>query len=583
MVELRRTRRRLSIAVLLTFAIVALFVVRLVDFQVVRAAELNEASHGKRAVSQTIYAPRGDIVDTNGVVLADSVTRYDITASPRHANAFNRRADVGTTQKVSVFDALTEISEISGADINKLMTAISSDPESNFTYLVKGVDTAKYRAIRDLGIPWVYVETVPKRTYPNGSVAGNIVGFVGTDGPQNGIEVTENDCLEPTKGVSTYEQGADGVRLPGSTVVSTEAVPGGTITLTIDSDLQWSVQQTIAEQAIAIGAESAMAVVVRVSDGHLMAAADWPSVDPNDRDGLDPAFLGARMFTYNFEPGSILKAMTAAMAVDQGTASANTKVTVPSRWETPEGSVIRDATNHGEYRLTLPGVLAESSNVGISKVASELANAVRYDYLRKFGFGEETAVGFQGEEKGLLASSWDSQQKYDIAYGQGVSVTLAQMASAYQALANGGVRMPLTVVESCTLPDGTVLRPEASQGVRVVSESAAQQTVDMLQSVVTNGQLSSVLSIPGYNVAAKTGTGEVAEGGVYTNERIVSVAGIAPADNPEYVVIVTIVKPDIMKTSYAAAPVFQEIMARVLKTYRVPLSIKPAPNLPTTW
>lgn len=583
MVELRRTRRRLSIAVLLTFAIVALFVVRLVDFQVVRAAELNEASHGKRAVSQTIDAPRGDIVDTNGVVLADSVTRYNITASPRHANAFDRRGDDGRTAEVSVFDALTEISEISGADINTLMTAVTADRESNFTYLVKGVDTAQYRAIRELGIPWVYVESVPKRTYPNGAVAGNIVGFVGTDGPQNGIEITEDDCLRPTKGVSTYEQGADGVRLPGSTVVTTEAVPGGTISLTIDLDLQWFVQQAIAEQAIAIGAESAMAAVVRVSDGHLMAAADWPSVDSNDRNGVDPAFLGARLFSYNFEPGSILKAMTAAMAIDQGTAGTGTKLTVPARWQTPEGGLVRDALGHADSQLTLAGVLEQSSNVGISMVASELGNAVRYDYLRKFGFGEQTAVEFQGEGYGLLASSWNDQQKYDIAYGQGISVTLAQIVSAYQAIANGGVRMPLTLVESCTLADGTVVKPEASDGVRVVSEKAANLTVDMLQSVVTKGQLGSVLSVPGYNVAAKTGTGEVAEGGVYTNQRIVSVAGIAPADNPEYVVIVTIVKPDIMKTSYAAAPVFQEIMARVLKTYRVPLSTKPAPNLPTTW
>ena len=157
------------------------------------------------------------------------------------------------------------------------------------------------------------------------------------------------------------------------------------------------------------------------------------------------------------------------------------------------------------------------------------------------------------------------------------------MLSAYQAIANGGVRKPLTLVESCTEPDGTVTDVPSTQGTRVVSAQAAKTTVNMLESVVTGGWLSSQLSIPGYRIAAKTGTGEVAANGVYTSDRIVSVAGIAPADNPEYVVIVTYVKPHIMKSSAAAAPTFRKIMSQVLKTYRVPPSTKPAPGFPTTW
>ena len=162
-------------------------------------------------------------------------------------------------------------------------------------------------------------------------------------------------------------------------------------------------------------------------------------------------------------------------------------------------------------------------------------------------------------------------------------MSAAQLASAYQAIANGGVRMPLTLIESCTRPDGTVVIPGRPEPVRVVSEASAKLTIDMLQSVVTDGGLSSTFTIPGYLVAAKTGTGEVAGPGGYTNERIVSVAGIAPADNPEYVVVVTLVKPTTVKTSWAAAPPFATIMTQVLGHYRVPLSTAKAPRLPTTW
>lgn len=579
----RSASRRLSLAVLLTFAIVSVFVVRLVDLQVVRADELNEASHDKRALEVITRAERGTIVDANGVVLADSVTRYDITIDPKSAFEFKRRDAEGNVVVVSVRTALEEIAAITGANVDEMMAVVTRDPNSNFAYLLRSLGTEEYRAIRDLGIPWVWPVSVPERTYPNGAVAGNLVGFVGTDGPQNGIEATADGCLASVDGVATYERGADGVRLPGSTVTEREPVPGGTITLTIDSDLQWFVQQVLAEEAIAIGAESAVASVVRVHDGHIVALADYPSVDPNNVEGVDKAFWGSRAFTYAFEPGSVLKAMSAAIAIDAGAASVNSTYTVPYAWRPTPGVLVLDSLNLGTQRLTLAGILMRSSNVGIAMASEKVPNSARYDYLRKFGFGELTAVGFQGESVGLLSENWNAQQRYDISFGQGISMSSAQLASAYQALANGGVRMPLTLVASCTMPDGTVVKTERPAPVRVVSEGSADLALDMLQSVVTDGSLSSTLSIPGYRVAAKTGTAEVAGPGGYTNQRIISVAGVAPADNPEYVVVVTFVKPTTVKWSSAAAPPWAKIMTQVLKHFRVPLSTSNPPRLPTTW
>ncbi len=579
----RTTRRRLAMAMLLTLAVVSIFVVKLVDIQVVQAADFNAESLNKRAIEQSIPAPRGSIVDENGVVLADSVTRYDITASPRNAGVFTRTGKDGAEKKVSVLDAVTEIASLTGTKPNDLLLDITKDPSADWAMLVKGVDTATFRSIRDLNIPWVYYEPRPHRTYPLGAVAGNLVGFVGTDGPQNALEATENSCLASTDGSATYERGADGVRIPGSSVTTKQAMPGGTLKLTIDSDLQWFVQQAIAQQAISIGAESAMAAVVRVKDAHVMAMADWPAVDPNNVDDTAVRFLGSRAFNYMFEPGSIMKALSASMLIDQGAATPATQVEVPYVWFTPDGARIRDAEYHGIEHLTLTGVLEQSSNVGMSKLSTMLPQEVRYDYMRKYGLGEATAVDFQGEADGILAKHWNVQKNYDINYGQGISVTLAQMASAYQGLANGGVRLPLTLVESCTKPDGTVTDLPSTSGTRVVSKAAATTTVQMLESVVTGGWLSSELTIPGYRIAAKTGTAEVAEGGVYTDDSIVSVAGIVPADNPQYVVIVTYVKPKTMSTSAAAAPTFSKIVKQLLKTYRVPPSTGSDPGFPTTW
>ncbi len=580
------TRRRLALALIAMIAVFGVFVVRLVDIQLVRAEELNTQSLNKRAIAVTTYAARGDIVDRDGAVLAGSVMRFDITVSPKtmpkNPASFTRGSGEDKVT-VTLAQAAAEIAEITGQTQNEVLAVFTEDPESDFEYVAQKVSTEQMRAVRDLGIPAIYFEQRPARIYPDGSVAGNLVGFVGTEGPQNGFEFTENECLASTNGSSTYERGADGIRLPGSTVTEQEPIDGGTITTTIDHDLQWTVQQMIAEQALSLGAESATASVTEVKTGRLLALADYPSVDPNNVGGSSPNNMGSLAFSTPYEPGSTFKPMTAAMLLDQGAADPSTEVTVPYRWISPEGSAIRDAVFHPELQLTLAGVIQQSSNVGISQLAVRLPSKMRYDYFRAFGIGERTEVGFQGESAGLLSSSWDDQTKYNVSFGQGVSVTGAQMASIYQTLGNGGLRLPLTLVTGCTHADGSITDAAPTEGRQVVSEAAADSVVEMMETVVTGGGLASQLQIPGYRVAAKSGTAEIASGGRYTDDRIVSVAGLAPAEDPQYAVIVTFVKPSTILTSAAAAPTFKKIMTQVLKTYRVAPSSTTSPDLPTTW
>ena len=586
----RRARRRVAAAVLVMSMVLGGFVVRLVDIQVVRAEQLSDESEARRSIPSPLYGARGDIVDASGVVLADSVYRYDIAVSPRFVEDY-RLADPETGEKTehTVAEALASIAELIGADPLELRAGIDAelalDPADDHSYLARRVTTETFQAIRALRVPWVYFERQPSRTYPNGQVAGNLVGFLGTDGPQTGLEFRLNDCLEATNGASTYERGADGVKLPGTTVVQQEAVDGGTLRLTIDADVQWFAQQTIAEQAMAIGADWATAWVVRVDDGHVIAAADWPTVDPNDVNGTAPENRGSRSFSEPFEPGSIFKAMTFAGLLDAGVTTPGEQLIVPGRLPTIANYSITDAWAHDDLRLTSTGVLMRSSNVGTSILSSRLSAQQRHDYLSAFGIGEQTAVDFLGESNGRLrsAESIDGHGTLTQMFGQGVTATSAQIASAYQALANGGVRQPLTLVTGCERADGTVTHAPATEGSRAVSEAAADTTVAMLESVATDSAIASLVSIPGYRVAAKTGTAEVAENGRYTDERIISVAGLAPADDPQFVVVVTYGRPDTMKTSATAAPTFRSIMTQVLKTFRVEPSTQPAPRLPITW
>jgi len=569
----------MSLAVLAIFALVALFVVRLVDIQLVNAAEINADSYNKRAQSLTTYGIRGSIVDSNGAVLAASVERYDITASPQSALA---RADING----SVADAVGKIAAITKQDPAKLMAALTVDPTSDFAYLTKGVTLDVFQKVRALDIPWVYFELRPARTYPNGATAGNIVGFIGTDGPQAGLELTADRCLASTNGSATYEKGEDGTRLPGSLVTTQLPKDGGALKLTIDRDLQWYVQQRIAQTYQSLGASWATAVVIRVKDGHLMTVADYPSVDPNNVDGVPNTALGSLAFSQPYEPGSTMKALTAASLIDAGAVGPLSQVTAPGRLYLSDGGFIKDSFAHDDTRYTLAGALVDSSNIAVSLFSKPVPADVRRSYMMKFGLNSATEVGFNGESEGNVhpANEWDERTNLAVQFGQGMTATSVQMASIYQTLGNGGVRMPVTLVEGCTHPDGSTTDLPAGEGTRAVSASAASQTLQMLEQVVTEGFARDQLQIPGYRVAAKSGTAQVADGqGGYGDATVISFAGLAPAENPQYAVVVTAGIATNMYSSGAIATTFRDVMAQVLTTYRVTPSTTPAASIPLRW
>ncbi|GAA3864114.1 penicillin-binding protein 2 [Leifsonia kafniensis] len=590
-VNSRSTKRRIVCTIILLFVIVAVFVVKLVDIQVVRADTLNSDSLGNRSVENTVYGSRGDIVSANGVVLAGSVMRYDVTVSPKYAASFKRDVD-GTKTKVSLAEAAAEIGALTGQSGDAILAIISSaladNPRSDYAVVARQIDVDAFQALDKLDIPWVYFEKRPGRVYPNGAVAGNLVGFVSSAGEaQAGLELAQDTCLASKNGSETYEKSAGGVPLPGSTVTTSKAQDGGSIVTTIDSDLQWFVAQALAAQAQKTGAAWGNVIVQEAKTGKLLAVADYPSVDPNNVNGTpNPDDRGSRAFTASFEPGSTFKALTAASVIDAGVATPNDKIVAPYRYIPANGADINDSSIHGDLNLTLTGVLIESSNTGMSKFGERLTDEQRYDYMTKFGVGTESEAGFLAEDSGILHpwEDWDNQTSYATMFGQGLTTTAIQGASIYQTIANGGVRMPVQLVSGCRQADGTLTEVPSTEGRQVISASAATETSQMLEMVYQQAWLKDVWNIPGYRVAAKTGTAQMPDGnGGYSKGYLVSVSGFAPADDPQYVVTVSLADPVNMNTSAAPAPVFQEVMSQVLKKYRAVPSGAPAPALPATW
>ncbi|MGG7508526.1 peptidoglycan D,D-transpeptidase FtsI family protein [Plantibacter sp. YIM 135249] len=583
----KSTKRRLAASVLAVSLIVGLFVVRLVDIQVVRASELTAESLTKTEVSNAaILSTRGSILDANGEVLATAVLRYNVQLSPKDAGPFERTVD-GKENTISLDEAGAEIGAVIGqpgpAIVAIITDALAINKDSDYAEVAKSITAEQLKALDALDIPWLYFKPDPSRVYPNGAVAGNLVGFVGSEGEaQAGIELKENSCLAGHDGTQTYEKSRDGVPLPG-TLVTDQAKNGGDVVLTIDANLQWFAQQALAAQAQATGASWGVVTVMEVKTGKLLAVADYPTVDPGNVGASDADDRGSRAFQAPFEPGSTYKTITAAALLDQGAAHPNDQVVAPYRIKPANGADINDSDRHGDLRLTLTGVLVQSSNTGMSQFGELLSPKTRYDYFEKDGQTKKTEVGFPGESGGIMNDyqDWDNQTHYTTMFGQGFSTTAIQGASLYQTVANGGVRMPVQLVEGCKNADGTFTKTKTPEGTRVFSEEAAAGTTSMLEMVDQNSWVANLVDIPGYRVAMKTGTAQQPDGdGGYSHSYLVSIAGYAPAEAPQYVVSVNLADPVKMNTSAAAAPLFRDVMTQVLKTRGVQPSTTTATDLP---
>ena len=557
-------RRRFFAASIALFAF--FFVFRLFFYQVIDAPEINKVSKENRSVTRTIKALRGDIVDANGNVLAHSVYTYDINAAPKNVGPVNAVRN-GQEVTLSVDQQAAEIARILHLTKEEILSKISGT--GVYSNLAKGVSAAQYRALQNLDLPWLYYDPILSRTYAEGATTGGIVGFVGVDGmPLAGIERQMNSCLAGVDGQETFQRGAvDGIRIPSSAVISQKAENGSTVQLTINKDLQYLAQNQLYSEVQRFRADWATAIVVEVKTGKILVAAEAPSVDSNDFGVATEDSRKSRIFETSFEPGSTMKTITAATLIDTGRGNPESKTVAPYSLKIP-GTVVQDSHHHPTQRLTLTGVLKDSSNTGIINLGQAVPKQERYDYMRKFGFGSKTTVNFPGEASGILnsPSTWDGTTDKVSMFGQGVSVTPIQMAMAYQAIANKGVRLQPTLVAGCRDSRGNLTPVPVGAPTRVISESTASQTLAMLEKVVQFGGIGKTAGLSEWRVGGKSGTAQIRadNGRGYGYLHAVSFIGMAPIEDPKYVVAVTFYKPRTVSTSLGATPSFRYILKKAL-------------------
>ncbi|MFM8927413.1 MAG: peptidoglycan D,D-transpeptidase FtsI family protein, partial [Rhodoluna sp.] len=532
------TKRQMWLTIFVIL-VLATFVVRLFFFQVVNASDINKESESAMMVNHSIKAVRGEIEDSNGSILASTILSWEVNIDPVNVGPVVLKIDGQDVSfsKEQIAQKLSDLLNVSVEDIFEKMSG-----SGRYANLKKSVSASTYNTLKTWDIPWVYFDQKQSRHYSYGAVAGNLIGFMGSDGSAlAGLERTMNACLAGTDGKERYVQGADQIKIPSSIQTLIPVKDGGNLVLTIDADLQYAAQQEMAATVRRLKADWASAIVIEVKTGRILAAAEAPSVDPNKPGAVAERNRHTRIFQSAFEPGSILKPIAAATAIDVGKATPTTRVVAPDRLRMPWGQYINDSEPHRPEKLTLTGVLKNSSNTGLVQIAGKVDSETRFEYMRKFGMGEKTGVNFEGESSGILSDyrSWDRMTDKVVMFGQGVSLTPIQTAMIYQAIANKGVRLSPVLVDGCKDKSGNFVRTSVPSPVRVLSEDSASQTMDMLEKVVEFGPIGRTARITGYRVGGKTGTAQIAEGSGYGRLHAVSFVGIAPVEDPQFVVAVT--------------------------------------------
>jgi len=580
--------RRLRVGLLCAGFALSLIAGRLVQLQALDGAKYRALAERQRVHTVSVPAERGKITTADKMILAMTVQTDTVSADPTQIVGMTPQQTAMARQRVA--DALAGPLRMPSASIVNLLDNPSS---RRYVVLARGVsETAANQitaSLKKLNAVGIYLTPTYTRNYPGGDLAANLVGFT-TSTPagdlrgQAGIENSYNRLLAGQDGREEVETGTNGQPIPVATDQIRPMVPGGDVRLTILSGLQWEAQQACAQQVRLSRADSCTVVVMRPASGKILALAQYPGYQPSHVTNL--AATQDLPVSAVFPPGSTAKVITAAAALERGRQTPMSPYTVPEQITVGGAYTFHDAEPHATEHFTLAGVLAHSSNVGMVQVAERISPQVQYQYFRAFGIGAPSGLPLPNTSRGLLVplSRYWGQERYTLAFGQGVSVTAVQMASIYATIANGGVRVQPTIVAGTTSADGQFVPAPSPPRHRVLKPRTAADLVAILQQVPL---LDATLDaqpwgeISGYSVADKTGTAQVGKCQCRYGS---SYIGMAPASNPQVVVAVNVQNP--RRGSYfgnaVAGPVFYHVMKFALQELKIPPDHAKRPNVRLT-
>ncbi|MGH2855130.1 MAG: peptidoglycan D,D-transpeptidase FtsI family protein [Solirubrobacteraceae bacterium] len=539
--------------------------VRTMYLGVLHSAALRRVAHTQQVTDETVPAQRGTITDRDGTVLAISEPAEDISATPYLL-----------VKEPDPLEAAERLAPLLGRPQAQVLTELSG--HSGFVYLARALPAARAKAVLALNIPGVTGTPVMHRVYPRGALAAQVLGMVGTgpsaseDGGLTGVEYADDAILRGQAGERRVVSDAKGQ--PISIADVHREAPGARLQLTLDANIQQRSEAVLSAVGRVFHPKDATAIVMEPGTGSILAMANWPQLNLQARPSSPAALQAAlenRAVSFNYEPGSTFKAFTVSGALQEGRITPSTEFFVPGQIRVADRT-IHDAEEHGEEMLSTAQILARSSNVGAIKIG-ELQTAPRFnEWVHRFGFGAPTGVDLPGEEIGqvLKLSQYSGSSMGNLPIGQGESVTPIQMATAYAAIANGGVLRAPHIVRAI---DGRRVRLPA--GHRVISASTAAQVRAMLRGVLAPGGTASEVSVPGYQLAGKTGTAskiDPATGEYSETAYVASFMGFAPATDPKLLCAVIVDEPQTGSIfgGTVAAPAFGQIMAFALPYLGIP-------------
>jgi cell division protein FtsI (penicillin-binding protein 3) len=539
---MRMIDRRLGLLFCIFCLVFSFAVVRSFWLQGVQGGSLRAEARSQQVTTVTIPGERGRVLDRNGKVLAASEDAADVVATPYQVEHPGRTA--------------MQLHDVLGEPTVDLLKALS-DRNSGFAYLARKVDPNVAAEVKQLDITGIATVPTSKRLYPQGELASQVIGAVGTDNQGlTGLEHSENTVLGGANGEEDVVHDAVGRPLRMETVKP--ASVGEDVQTTLDAAIQDKTEEALNEAVDHYDAKGGTAIVMNPNTGEVLAMANTPGFDPEDLSNATSDELENRATGFTYEPGSTFKAFTVASALEDHVVTPSSSFYLPSEIHVYDRT-IGEAEARPPETLTTAQILAQSSNVGAVTIGLKEGADRFSQWINRFGFGQPTDVGYPGEERGIVPARdhYSGSTMGNLPIGQGLSVTPMQMATAYSAIADGGILRHPTLISSV----GGQATDDNTDPHRVITRRTSAQLRQMLEGVLAPGGTASEVSVPGYTLAGKTGTAQKVENGTYSDSRYVaSFVGFAPASRPKLLVAVVVDEPQYVHVGgLVAAPVFGQI------------------------